>query len=384
MLKAIAFPEQIYKNGGYYDFTPAYEYIDISDNGAKLVGELYSSSSLVRTIANLKSHDEGFLKTINDLYSVINLGHTECAASHIIQLNDVIIHDNIFYVKNNDEYHEFYYSSRPNDAPHAKHLSKVDLDNIPQRKIVTKNTELVYIGSVGGFNYGHFLIDDLAKIKYISQTKHHITILIQSYGKIDSVKTDAIKAYCGNNISFKFISSGEVVRCENLTYITPISFHPYTKNTHALKYIHDIGREKFADPSAQRRRLFINRNSRNLRTISNMKDIKKILKSYDFDIIESEKHSFKRQAKIFSEADCVVGVMGAAMCNTIFTQCGVKILYLAPNEWMEPFYWDLASALGHEYSVIYGNRTFKNEHAHFDDFTIDLEIFEEEIKRITA
>ncbi|WP_240008187.1 glycosyltransferase family 61 protein [Pseudaquidulcibacter saccharophilus] len=382
MSKLIAFADEIYKNGGYYDVSPIGELIDISGKTAFLEKKLFDSSEVKRAKANLYSHDDNFINNINNLYDVINTTNSKCSASYAIKLKDVIIHDNILYVKYGNEYREFYYTSRPNDAPHARHLSQEEINSAAKRTINCSDSEIIYFGGVGGFNYGHFLIDDLAKVKYIRESDVPVTILMQSYGKIDCVKVDAISNFTPNhNNSFKFILPGEVVYCPEITYICPISFHPYTKNLNAINYVKEMCKDEIGDSQKCNRRIFVGRSQKMGRNIANLKQLLPIIKEYDFEIIEPEKHSFRAQLKMFQEAEIVVGIMGAAMCNTIFAPTNLKTIYLAPNEWVEPFYWDLAASMGHEYNVIYGQRRYDNELAHFDNFEIDPSILQYEIEK---
>jgi hypothetical protein len=46
-------------------------------------------------------------------------------------------------------------------------------------------------------------------------------------------------------------------------------------------------------------------------------------------------------------------MMGAGMCNTLFSSAGTKLFYIGPEGWLEPFFWTLANSLGHEYHVFY-------------------------------
>ena len=66
-----------------------------------------------------------------------------------------------------------------------------------------------------------------------------------------------------------------------------------------------------------------------------------------------EDHVVSEQITYFAEAEVVIGVMGAAMCNSIFSRPGTKIVYIAPEGWNEVFFWDLANQMGHSYYVYY-------------------------------
>lgn len=382
MEKLISNPEIIYCDGGYYDTdTPLDSLQNISGQNASIIKKIYDATEVSRPNISAISQDELFTSEVNNFENLINQNYKMCAPSVAMSLNNCVIYDNIMYLDKDGAYQEFYYSSRSNDAPHAKHLNFENFDINRIRNIVEDDREIVYLGSVGSFNYGHFIIDDLAKIKYIAQNNNPITILMQSSGKIDSIKIDIINTFLkGKDLKFKFILPNEAVFCENLTYISPISFHPYLKNKEAISYINSQS-FKCITPK-NNKRIFVTRDRVMGRYLDNFNEISPILKEYDFEIIRPEKFSFKKQAELFHGAEIIVGIMGAAMCNTLFSKPNIKTLYLAPSGWIEPFYWDLAANLNHDYNVIYGERIHKHDLVHMDDFIIDRDIFADNLKKI--
>ena len=103
-----------------------------------------------------------------------------------------------------------------------------------------------------------------------------------------------------------------------------------------------------------------------------------------FRIVDPEGLSFEEQVRIFSNAEIVVGVMCAALCNVIFSSPNITLVALAPNGWVEPFYWDLATALGHRYVAIHGARENLSPHPHLDDFSIDFGLFQRAMDEVLA
>lgn len=103
----------------------------------------------------------------------------------------------------------------------------------------------------------------------------------------------------------------------------------------------------------------------------NLPEIEFLLESHGFIGIDPEELSYHEQAELFASAEIVVGIMGAAVVNTVFCAPTTKILYLAPSGWMEPFYWDLAAVLRHKYIVVYGARENLRAEPFLDDFSID-------------
>lgn len=92
---------------------------------------------------------------------------------------------------------------------------------------------------------------------------------------------------------------------------------------------------------------------------------------YGFRTVDTERMGVARQASIFANARIVVGVMGAAMANTLFCKPDTCLVYLTPSGWTEPYYWDLASLRNHQYVVCFGPGIPTSGPAHMTSFRID-------------
>jgi hypothetical protein len=64
--------------------------------------------------------------------------------------------------------------------------------------------------------------------------------------------------------------------------------------------------------------------------------------------------------------------MGAGMANVVFSPEGAAIVYLAPEGWKDPFFWDLAAVTKHHYSVVFGDPSAPQAPS-FTPFRIDRE-----------
>jgi hypothetical protein len=74
--------------------------------------------------------------------------------------------------------------------------------------------------------------------------------------------------------------------------------------------------------------------------------------------------------------------MGAAMTNTTFCAPNTDVIYLAPEGWMEPFYWDLANVVKQRYHVIYGINQKNHLQPHEKFFEIPLDSLESLLRKI--
>ena len=67
--------------------------------------------------------------------------------------------------------------------------------------------------------------------------------------------------------------------------------------------------------------------------------------------------------------------MGAAMAGSLFCREGTRIVHLAPDTFLDPFYLDLAATRGHAYAVCYGTALHPEHPAH-SDYAVALDRLE--------
>ena len=159
---------------------------------------------------------------------------------------------------------------------------------------------------------------------------------------------------------------------KNIHYVTPVGFHPYIKYPSALRKLHH--RITLNIHKNRSRLLFVSRQPPNTRYLVNHKEIEDILSFLGFDIVTINGNSFKEQVESFHSADIIVGCMGASMSNIVFCKKSTEIIMLAPEGWVEPYYWDLASVMNLNYSAIYGKVNDYSEPTHLRSYEIDTSI----------
>ncbi|MBK3734755.1 DUF563 domain-containing protein [Azospirillum brasilense] len=196
-------------------------------------------------------------------------------------------------------------------------------------------------------------------------------------GRIDTVRADgaALGRARSETVGSMFLEPEELVFVDDLHYVTPVSYHPVLKHPQALSHLLAICDGRFGmSPAAQRgRKLFVNRSTSHPRHITNGDAVKSILADHGFEEIFPESLSFAEQRRAFHEASSVVGIMGAAMTNAVFCPPNAKILYLAPNGWVEPFYWDLAAMRGQPYNALFGATVGSCDMIHHASFEVELD-----------
>jgi capsular polysaccharide biosynthesis protein len=97
------------------------------------------------------------------------------------------------------------------------------------------------------------------------------------------------------------------------------------------------------------RRLYVTRGAEDGRQVFNEGELWQLLRDKGFEMIRPESLSWPEQVRLFSEASHVVGPMGSALANAVFTPAGGKLFTLAPTGMMDTFFWRLAGCIGLEY-----------------------------------
>ena len=137
----------------------------------------------------------------------------------------------------------------------------------------------------------------------------------------------------------------------------------------------------FTPPPASRRgaKLFVTRAAARGRGLANAAQVEQRFREAGFSVVDPDGMPFAEQAGLFAHAGAVAGVMGAAMTNSVFAAPGTPVLHLAPDGWLEPFYWDLAATRGHRYSACYGPLAEAGQPPHLSRFTMDMGLLDQAI-----
>lgn len=353
------------------------------DISPRRVGELYPAYHYRRpALTSFGPDTEGLqnVRRIADLHSAAESGGSPSVISLIRQ---AYIRQNGLYMAGRDDQRNVVHESyRPIDRDLIPWISDSDLDNPVAAHRVSKGEIFFWLGSVGSSNYGHWLVDDAPRLKGLievaSERKVRTVYIVMSRYEtaIDRVRIRTVEELLPLDIKAKvkvlFINPFDNVFFEELYYVTPCTYHPSNKSPEAMKWISDTWQHPDGVISTPKR-IFVGRSFTGRRELLNISEIGEILARHDFVPITTDRLDVATQARIFRNAEIIVGCMGAAMTNTIFSGPRTKIGVLAPDGWVETFYWDLAAVLRHDYAACYGASTQAERHAHDRDYTIDPE-----------
>ncbi|MEK8022816.1 MAG: glycosyltransferase family 61 protein [Candidatus Hydrogenedentota bacterium] len=146
--------------------------------------------------------------------------------------------------------------------------------------------------------------------------------------------------------------------------------------------------------SSPKRRIYISRAKSRYRHIQNESAVFELLRGrFGFEMIFSEDLSVREQARIFNEAEIVVGAHGANLTNTLFCRPGCVLLEFFHPEWVNICYWRLAHEGGLVYGYLMGegdvseqgeDRFFERPGMAFEGFTVDTAKLERLLEKVMS
>lgn len=233
---------------------------------------------------------------------------------------------------------------------------------------------LVFVlNSAGSFNYGHWLIDDLPRLRALDglsaqHPRMPVTVALVSYfPHIDAARQRSIELILGSGrgVSIRFLDRSKTYHFARLHHATPCSLPSTGKSPHALRSLTGQVRARtrlrrglfgLRALAGRGRRLFVDRHPGRGRGLANREAVLGLLRRLGFEPFDPELASVRQQAVRFASAEIVVGIAGAGMANTVFCEPGTPILHLVPEGWEDPFYAELAALRGESYRAVFGPR----------------------------
>ena len=359
-------------------YVSCYSAADAPSQSISFVEEIYPAASYQRAIPVVDA-SPAFRDQLNRVYDNVNYACGTVRRSILVRLTTIYLLGPVIYVEINGALALLFETYRPNDrgfvaAPHPRFVISTSVEYQ-----CDSGTCCIFIGSAGSFNYGHWLVDDLPRLKavYVLRAKFPdlpIKILFSMLGDIiDVVRRDCTEMYLSSmsNYSIEFLDHRIPYKINNLFYTSPVSMHPSMKSPAAIAWVASAD-AKHRQPGERGTRIFVTRRPPDSRTLLNHQEIAGFLSSYGFRVVDLIGLSFAQQLEIFRDAEVVVGCMGAGMTNTILSTRPIIIVMLAPEGWIEPFYWDLAAVRDDKYVVCYGEPDNKTVAANASSYTIEL------------
>lgn len=100
------------------------------------------------------------------------------------------------------------------------------------------------------------------------------------------------------------------------------------------------------------KKLYVTRSLTGGRAIANEGEIWELVRPHGFEMVRPESLSWQEQVRLFAQASHLVGPMGSALANAMFSPPGAKLLTLAPAGMLDTFFWRVAACVGIDYAEI--------------------------------
>ncbi len=296
----------------------------------------------------------------------------------------------IYFEKFHDDEKGIYLYTSKNLLWHGKNLAKVT--NLQK---FTHDIEAIFFGGTFTNNYYHFLIEIISKTKYLNEipgSSSLTVVLDKSIAQNSNLKT--ITEFFLKDYKLLFLSSNEYHNFRKLWFITsPNTTVPnivedkkyevdFTKiSAESIHYLRDICFKNF-DPHKVKiqkiQKIFIARKSSYRKY--NESELLLEAEKYGFVPVYFEDLNIHEQIFLLQNADYVIGSSGAAFTNIIFAKEGSKGLIWLGSVWGDfSSFSTLAKMVGFN---LYHYR-FQSKTSDFhEDFEIDVEVFEKELKKL--
>jgi hypothetical protein len=365
-------PQSIYEEWGFHDDVVVLDQLAqlAEANSFELMadGSVYQRAQGV--IASASNGD--FAARLQALFTHINQTANRIAPCFVGILQNARVRHSVIMLERDGRAGRLYETFRQCDR-HALPVFTVEESLQNEAALPETDRLYCYLGSVGSANYGHWLVDDLARVlpamEYAARIGRTIEWLLPSYGEpVDGARHDSLMALIRDPRNIAFVDRNTTYASRELLYAGPVSYHPYTKSPEALSRL----RKRLAPDTPAGTKLFVIRGSGGTRKLLNEAEVSAMLGSLNYKTIDPGQMTFQEQRSAFADATDVVGIMGAGMTNTVFLAAGARVTYLAPDGWVEPFFWDLASVMGHDYRCLFGASVAKEMPSYMWDFEIDI------------
>jgi hypothetical protein len=116
-------------------------------------------------------------------------------------------------------------------------------------------------------------------------------------------------------------------------------------------------------------RIYVLRGKTRTRKLTNEAEVIKLLEKFDFVPVGMDGLTCEAQARLFANAEAIIGVHGAALTNLLFANDGCKVIEMFPSEAPEASFFTAATYAKAEYYYFLGEGSGPRSTS---DFTVDL------------
>lgn len=317
------------------------------------------------------------------IYVVTVRGGYVCGGSNLVMIdNQAICHD--LYDFESDFTSEELHGRHKID-PIRRRIRWLLQDKFPEEIAVAAS----FVDACAA-NYAHWLTEVLPRIAaFCGEEQFQRIPLVVNEGLHKNI-LESLFSIVGTEREIITLPIGRAIRVNELYITSAAGYVPFGRRSkclsaHAHGVFNPIAFELIRNRiQAQRprstkqidwpKRIYLRRNSE-VRTITNAGELERLLLSHGFTIIEPEKLTFMDQFQLFSGANEVVSLTGAALSNAIFCKPGTKVVVLMGKHKDMIFrYWiNMLAPLGIDLVYVLGEIVKNSSAGIHGDFYIEVD-----------
>jgi len=241
-------------------------------------------------------------------------------------------------------------------------------------------------------NFGHWLVDQAMALSFLVRRggldTRHIVIHRVENPSLREIVRQTIAAILPDAIVHEH-PDDEIWQFRELAWLMPLNLPRLFRRWHVPPVLRSCRQPPlFALPAAleslradllsasvpaaaRPRRLHILRPGVTWRRLENEAEIAGIAARHGFTPVVPETLAMAEQAALFAGAEAVLGVKGAAMTNILFAAPSCRLILLSPADFIDQFYWNIASLRGVAYHELFGKIVAQGKVAGHNAFRVD-------------
>lgn len=227
-------------------------------------------------------------------------------------------------------------------------------------------------------HYGHFLLQRLRwllnMLELVPELRTGTILAIESSPSYERTALDALqRRHPGLRVCF--VSKDTCVVPERLLVSRERMTHDigWFASAAELADVRKLYMDAYniSPTAAPHRKLYLSRNDRKLRKLSNEQEVLGILQSLDYEFIFPAALTHVAQVEAFSQAKEVFVPSGSALTNVIFSNPGTRVILTGPSDLQQPFWVGLVLQMGQDFVFLPGSAS-----GHHDSFSLDPNLVE--------
>ena len=269
------------------------------------------------------------------------------------------------------------YTARLNEVSKYYHDARED----PEKLIVLDDDETyLLIHHTWHNNYYHWLCETLPRLIKVRTKVDQMILLLPSENQLSAFVKDTLAPFNFKGIFYVPAGKGVLVRRLCMPQSPPFMGAHNAKSLSKLNklYVNYVKQLKNIKVDVGKR-IYVSRAKSARRKIINESAVFDVMHAFNFSIIYSEDYTFFEQVAIYSNAEYLIGIHGAALTNMIFMPRHSKVLEFHKRitntkDHHSVVYWYLADALRHTYYHQICEPSDTDDDFFEADFIVDVEL----------